>query len=160
MLHRTPGRRATDALPDDYATARSVIEMRLAGLEDGVVTLTDRISAMADDMHSIAGTVQVMKDRQGWMLAVVAVVFTGFVSAGFYVSTRVILTALDGRATAAQESRIEQIADVLEQSSLPRNRDGTPRLSALQSELPTVPGISRQERAAACLRVPGACLTP
>lgn len=149
-LPRSPGRRATDQLPDEWIAARPVLELRLDGVEESVINLTHRIGAMADDVH-------VMRDRQGWMLAVAAVIFAAIVSGVGYLMTRYIVTAMESGAAAASDARIEMIAETLEQTDLPKNRDGTPRLSALRAALPEVPGIKRRERAAACLRVPGAC---
>mgnify|MGYP001822641412 CR=1 FL=1 len=136
-----------------------LLEHRLSRVEQRL----DEFEPIKDDLYSIRRDLHVVRDRQGWLLWGVAAVIIAVLSGVGTITTRMILTALDTTAATVQEERLAAIAERIEAGDLPMTRDG-PRLYELQQALPGIRGISRAERAAACLRaetrVPGVCSTP
>jgi len=134
------------------AAAAALLEHRVTRLETWRDAHATEFSAVKDDLWTLRQDVTVIRDRQGWLIAAAVLVLTAVVSGTGYVTTRIVLASLDTAAQTTQEERLEAIADVIEQGGLPRTKSGEPALAALQQALPRVRGISRSERAAACMR--------
>ena len=149
----------TSALGSERTDQRGTIPL----LEHRVTRLEQRLDEHGG-LHQIRRDLGIVRDRQGWMLWGVAAVIMVTLGTGGTVATRMILSALDTTARTAQEERLEAIADAIEQGDIPATSAGPPRLYALQQRLPQIRGITRAERAAACLRaetrVPGVCSPP
>lgn len=142
----------------------ALVEHRLSRIEETVTDHGERFKPLEDDLHTIRRDLIVVRDRQTWLIWGAALVLSTVIGGAATISTRMILDAVAVSERTAQVERLEALADVIEQGGIRRNADGTPALAELQRALPHVRGISRSERAAACLRaetrVPGVCSVP